>query len=125
MMEGKVHGKMPQNLTCARRPPILHPPNSHKSIANKHSRALLKVTMSLYYEAASVLTDEAGGGSLKSRIYNDIAKFKSRPAQLYALITETAKYDIFLKEVIENADILRLELKVCEVRLLNTRVAAD
>jgi putative methyltransferase len=81
--------------------------------------------MSLYYEAASVLTDEAGGGSLKSRIYNDTAKFKSRPAQLYALITETAKYDIFLKEVIENADILRLEPKVCEIRLLNTRVAAD
>lgn len=70
--------------------------------------------MSLYYEAASVLIDETGGGSLKSRIYNDTAKFKSRPAQLYALITETAKYDVFLKEVIENADILKLEPKVCQ-----------
>lgn len=67
--------------------------------------------MSLYYEAVSILTDETEGGSLKSRIYNDAAKFKSRPAQLYALITETAKCDAFLKEVIENADILRLEAK--------------
>ena len=71
--------------------------------------------MSLYYEAASILTDETVGGSLKSRIYNDAAKFKSRPAQLYALITETAKYDAFLKEVIENAGILKLEPKVCRI----------
>jgi putative methyltransferase len=80
--------------------------------------------MSLYYEAASVLTDGTGG-SLKSRIYNDTAKYKSRPAQLYALITETAKYDVFLKEVIENADILKLEPKVCSSSLKPMRVAAD
>jgi putative methyltransferase len=81
--------------------------------------------MSLYYEAASILTDESGGGSLKSRVYNDTAKFKSRPAQLYALITETAKYDGFLKEVIDNADMLKLEPKVWRPCLLNMRVAAD
>ena len=82
--------------------------------------------MSLYYEAASILTDETRGGSLKSRIYNDAAKFYSRPAQLYALITETAKYDVFIAEVIENADILKLEPKVCRYSLLDSmRVAAD
>ena len=69
--------------------------------------------MSLYYEAASILTDQSGGGSLKSRIYNDPSKLKSRPAQLYALITETGKYDAFLKEVIDSAGILKLEPKVC------------
>lgn len=68
--------------------------------------------MSLYYEAAAILSDDSGGGSLKSRIYNDTSKLKSRPAQLYALITEAAKYDVFLAEVIDNAGILKLEPKV-------------
>jgi 25S rRNA (cytosine2278-C5)-methyltransferase len=81
--------------------------------------------MSLYYEAASILSDDSGGGSLKSRIYNDTSKLKSRPAQLYALITETAKYDAFLSEVINNAGILSLEPKVCSLCLLYMRVAAD
>lgn len=67
--------------------------------------------MSLYFDAASILTNSSkSGGSFKSRIYN--SRLKSPPAQIYALITEASKWDIILKEVIENAGILPLEPKV-------------
>lgn len=69
--------------------------------------------MSLYYDAATVLTAAARDGSLKSRIYQNKLDLKSKPAHLYALISETAKYDQFLKEVIDNAALLSHELKVC------------
>lgn len=70
--------------------------------------------MSLYYDAATILTTPSStGGSFKSRIYNSRgSNTKANPAQIYALITETAKWDILLKEVIERADILKLESKV-------------
>jgi hypothetical protein len=68
--------------------------------------------MSLYYEAAEVLTaSNNAGGSLKSRIFSK-KDSKSQPAQIYALAIETCKWSSVLKEVIENADILRLERKV-------------
>lgn len=68
--------------------------------------------MSLYYDAVSVLTTPAStGGSFKSRIYNS-KTLKSSPAQVFALITEASKWDVLLKEVIENAGILALEPKV-------------
>ncbi|RJE18270.1 hypothetical protein PHISCL_09394 [Aspergillus sclerotialis] len=67
--------------------------------------------MSLYFDAASILTTQSEtGGSFKSRIYN--SRSKSSPAQIYALITETSKWDLLLKEVIENAGILDLEPKL-------------
>lgn len=67
--------------------------------------------MSLYYEAAEVLTAPANaGGSLKSRIFKK--ELKSQPAQIYAIAIETCKWSPILKEVIEKADILRLERKV-------------
>ena len=68
--------------------------------------------MSLYYDAATVLTAPTQGGSLKSRIYDNETGLKSKPAHVYALISETAKYDHFLKEVIENAGLLGRESKV-------------
>jgi len=68
--------------------------------------------MSLYYEAAELLTAPANsGGSLKSRIFSK-KDLKSQPAQIYALTIETCKWSDVLKEVIENAEILRLERKV-------------
>jgi putative methyltransferase len=68
--------------------------------------------MSLYYEAADILTAPAiAGGSLKSRIFSK-KDLKSQPAQIYALVIETCKWSPVLKEVIEYADILRLERKV-------------
>lgn len=68
--------------------------------------------MSLYYDAVSVLTASAStGGSFKSRIYN-ARNIKASPAQIYALVIEASKWDILLKEVIENAGILKLEPKV-------------
>lgn len=67
--------------------------------------------MALYYDAASVLSSTETSGSFKSRIYgND--NLKSKPAQIYALISETAKRDVFLKEVLENANLLEDEPKV-------------
>jgi 25S rRNA (cytosine2278-C5)-methyltransferase len=69
--------------------------------------------MALYYDAVTVLTSDAEQGSLKSRIYGGKIGLKSKPAQVYALITECAKYDLVLKEVIENAALLEQEPKVC------------
>ena len=68
--------------------------------------------MSLYYEAAEILTGPSNvGGSLKSRIFSR-KDLKSQPSQIYALAIETCKWSPVLKEVVENADILRLERKV-------------
>ncbi len=68
--------------------------------------------MALYYEAAEVLIAPSNvGGSLKSRIFSK-KDLKSQPAQIYALAIETCKWSPVLKEIIESADILRLERKV-------------
>lgn len=81
--------------------------------------------MSLYYDAATVLTSEVSGGSFKSRIYGNKLDLKSKPAHLYALISETAKFDLFLKEVIDNADFLAQEPKVRKSSTCNFGVPAD
>ena len=67
--------------------------------------------MSLYYDAVAVLSSEDKSGSLKSRIYG-LNTAKSKPAQIYALIIETSKYDRFLSEVIDQAQLLKDEPKV-------------
>lgn len=68
--------------------------------------------MSLYYEAADLLTAPTNaGGSLRSRIFSK-KDLKSAPAQIYALAIESCKWSSVLKEVVENSDILRLERKV-------------
>ena len=72
--------------------------------------------MSLYYEAVDVLIAPTNaGGSLKSRIFSK-KDLKSHPAQIYALAIETCKWSPILKEIIESAEILRLEKKVCSSR---------
>ena len=77
--------------------------------------------MSVYYDAVSIMqAPSREGGSFKSRIYSS-KNLKSSPAQVYALITETAKWDILLKEVIENAGLLLQEQKVGLDFLGNTR----
>jgi 25S rRNA (cytosine2278-C5)-methyltransferase len=68
--------------------------------------------MSLYYDAVTVLCSTELRGSLKSRVYSNDLSLKSKPAHLYALICECAKFDFFLKEVIDNAEVLRHEPKV-------------
>jgi putative methyltransferase len=67
--------------------------------------------MSLYFDAEAILTAPASGGSFKSRIYS-ARNLRAKPAQIYALVSEAAKWDTILAEVIENADILSLERKV-------------
>lgn len=72
--------------------------------------------MSLYLDAASVLYRDSGsGGSFKSRVYK--SKLRSPARQVYALITETAKWDILLKEVVENANFLPVEPKVSPLQI--------
>ena len=78
--------------------------------------------MALYYDAVNILTGDPERGSLKSRIYSGAADLKSKPAQVYALITESAKYDVFLKEVIDNAGLLVQKSKVCNPPLLASRL---
>ncbi|TVY15680.1 25S rRNA (cytosine-C(5))-methyltransferase rcm1 [Lachnellula arida] len=71
--------------------------------------------MSLYHETAEFLTAPTNiGGSLKSRIFSK-KDLKSQPAQIYALAIESCKWSSVLKEVIEKADILRLERKLTPV----------
>lgn len=68
--------------------------------------------MSLYHEAAAILSSSGSeGGSLKSRIYGN-KDLKSPPAQLYALVFETCKWSLVLKEVIDASEILKHERKV-------------
>ena len=69
--------------------------------------------MSLYYDAATFFSSTSSKeGSLKSRIFKNASNLKSAPATIYALVSETAKYDTLLKEVIDNAGLLALEPKV-------------
>ncbi|CAG8959248.1 hypothetical protein HYFRA_00012606 [Hymenoscyphus fraxineus] len=71
--------------------------------------------MSLYHETSEFLTSSAAsGGSLKSRIFSK-KELKSQPAQVYALAIESCKWSGVLKEVIEAADILKLERKITPV----------
>jgi 25S rRNA (cytosine2278-C5)-methyltransferase len=75
--------------------------------------------MSLYHETADLLTAPTNtGGSLKSRIFSK-RDLKSSQAQIYALAIETCKWSPVLKEIVENADILRLERKVDYLRIVN------
>ncbi|EKG12577.1 hypothetical protein MPH_10242 [Macrophomina phaseolina MS6] len=68
--------------------------------------------MSLYYEAAGILQNQDNaGGSLTSRIYGKKG-LKSKPAAIYALVTESTKWSAVLKDVVENSGILKLEKKV-------------
>jgi len=69
--------------------------------------------MSLYYEASTILANEAQtGGSLKSRIFNGSHDAKNPPAKLYALFIESLKWSPYLKEVIERSELLKIERKV-------------
>jgi len=69
--------------------------------------------MSLYHEAALILSGSSSqGGSLKSRVFNN-KELKSPAAQVYALALESSKWSAVLKEVVENAQLLQSERKVC------------
>ena len=79
--------------------------------------------MSLYYEAASILSDNSAGGSLKSKIYN-VKNLQSNASQIYAVISESLKWSPILKTVIEEAGILALEKKVCLIPRLSHQTSA-
>lgn len=69
--------------------------------------------MSLYIEASRLLS--SGSGSLKSRIFNhkpSNGNGNSNSKQIYALITESTKYDLLLSEIITHADLLTHEPKL-------------
>ncbi|KAM7205085.1 S-adenosyl-L-methionine-dependent methyltransferase [Rhypophila sp. PSN 637] len=73
--------------------------------------------MSLYHEAASILTGSGSspnahaGGSFKSRVFGN-KELKSPPAQVYALALESCKWSGVLKEVVENSGLLGVERKL-------------
>ncbi len=74
--------------------------------------------MSLYHEAASVLSQSnSEGGSFKSRIFGN-KNLKSPKAQLYALTFETCKWSGVLKEVIDNSQLLQHEKKVGSLSII-------
>lgn len=77
-------------------------------------------TMSLYYEAASILQNQDNvGGSLTSRIYGKKG-LKSKPTAIYALVSESTKWSAVLKDVVENSGILKLEKKVGVIFLFHS-----
>ncbi|KAM0463776.1 hypothetical protein ACHAO4_000499 [Trichoderma viride] len=68
--------------------------------------------MSLYHEAAEILSSSSNSsGSLKSRVFGK-KNGKAPPGQLYALVLESAKWSPVLKEVIEKTELLKLERKL-------------
>jgi len=68
--------------------------------------------MSLYYEAATILANaDNTGGSLTSRIFAN-KDLKSSPGQIFALIAESSKWSVVLKDVIEKCGLLGAEKKV-------------
>lgn len=67
--------------------------------------------MSLYHDATAVLDRARSGVSMKSIIYDE-SNYKSPPTQLYALISETIKWNDVLKDVVERSDLLSQERKV-------------
>lgn len=68
--------------------------------------------MSLYYDAAAIISSAVNQGSLRSRVYAPDSTARSNPASVYALILETSKSNAFLKEVVDNAQLLAQEPKV-------------
>ncbi|TLS27642.1 hypothetical protein PpBr36_05212 [Pyricularia pennisetigena] len=66
--------------------------------------------MSLYHEAAAILTHPEGG-SLKSRVFG-AKNLKSPPAQVYALVLETCKWSAILKEVVDSSQLLNHERRL-------------
>jgi putative methyltransferase len=65
--------------------------------------------MSLYHEAAEVLTSvKSNNGSLKSVVFGK-KTWKSDAKTLFALAAEAAKWSSVLSEVVENSGILKLE----------------
>jgi len=71
-----------------------------------------KLIMSLYHEAADVLTRASKStDSLSSLVYGD-KKLKSKPAQVYALVVEAAKWSPVISKIVEQASLLKIERKV-------------
>lgn len=70
--------------------------------------------MALYYETAAVLSSIEPKGSLKSSIYGSGTIKSQNASRIYALVSQSSKRDKFLKEVIENAELLYHEPKVCQ-----------
>jgi len=66
----------------------------------------------LYHEAAQVIEAASkSSDSLSSQVYGN-KTLKSKPAQVYALVVEAAKWSPLLCKVIEEAGLLQLERKV-------------
>lgn len=71
--------------------------------------------MSLYHEAADILTQaQANGTSLKSLIFGK-KTWKSDQRTLFALASEAVKWSEVLSETIEKTGILAIEKKVSSV----------
>lgn len=82
--------------------------------------------MSLYHEAAEILsTSSTDGGSLKSRVFGGKKTIKSPPSQIYALVLESSKWSPVLKEVIERAELLKLERKVRNIADISTFIVSS
>lgn len=80
--------------------------------------------MSLYHEAAEILTTaKAGGGSLKSLALGR-KTWKTDKKTLYALTAETAKWSEILSEVIEKSGLLKAEHTVSVPRI-NSQLSRD
>jgi hypothetical protein len=70
--------------------------------------------MALYFDAAAILSSSSSSpGSLRSCVYDSKNPLRSSPPLVYGLITECAKWDVVLSEIIENADIVSQEPRVC------------
>lgn len=69
--------------------------------------------MSLYHDASTIILNPSNtSDSLKLRIFSRKSSLKSQPAQLYALLIETQRWNFILKQIIERSDLLAHERKL-------------
>lgn len=77
--------------------------------------------MSLYHEAAQILTSATTqGGSLKSLVFSK-KDWKSDRKTLFALSTEAAKWSEVLSEVVEGSGVLKDEKQVTHPKAKSRR----
>ncbi|KAF1811493.1 putative NOL1/NOP2/sun domain protein [Eremomyces bilateralis CBS 781.70] len=68
--------------------------------------------MSLYYEAADILSASLSGkGSIQSLVYSN-KTLKNKPGHLFALLSEASKWSPVLKDIINQSGVLAIEKKL-------------
>lgn len=95
------------------------------STISRHRESFQNSNMSLYHEAAQILTTVTQqSGSIKSIVFGK-KEWKTDRKTLFALSTEAAKWSEVLSEVVEKSDLLDAEKQVSTVIQTHIEIFAD